>query len=272
MLNLAAVAWVCGRTEGVMSSVEQPRPRAAAVVGALVATIVAIGGFVWLAVSGNSHGTSSSGTAAAATGASCTWKPADGSNTALKKTGTPSTKNLPDSGTRDMTIATSQGTITIKLDVTNAPCSAASFTYLASQKFFDNTTCHRLVTNGIYVLQCGDPSGTGAGGPSYTYGHENLPSGTPGYTAGVVAMANANDPDGNGSQFFIIYKDTPTDPSTGQSALAPNYTVIGTVSAGMDVVQKVAAAGSDNSYGAGDGKPKLPLNITSVTVGPITGG
>ena len=85
-------------------------------------------------------------------------------------------------------------------------------------------------------------------------------------------MANANDPDGNGSQFFIIYKDTPTDPSTGQSALAPNYTVIGTVSAGMDVVQKVAAAGADNTYGAGDGKPKLPLKITSVTVGPVAGG
>jgi len=255
-----------------MSSVEQPRPRAAAVVGALVATIVVIGGFVWLAVSGNSHGTSVSGTAAAAKGATCTWKPADANNTALKKTGTPSTKNLPDSGTRDMTIATSQGTITIKLDVTDAPCSAASFAYLASQKFFDNSSCHRLVTSGIYVLQCGDPSGTGSGGPSYTYGHENLPSGPAGYTTGVVAMANASDPDGNGSQFFIIYKDTPTDPSTGQSVLASNFTVIGTVSAGMDVVQKVAAAGADNTYGAGDGKPKLPLKITSVTVGPVASG
>jgi peptidyl-prolyl cis-trans isomerase B (cyclophilin B) len=271
MLNLAAAASVCGRTEGVMSSVEQPRPRSAAVVGALVAAIVVIGGFVWLAVSGTSHRTST-GASAAASGAACTWKPADGSNTALTKTGTPPTKNLPDSGTQDMTMATSQGTITIKLDVTDAPCSAASFTYLASQKFFDNTSCHRLVASGIYVLQCGDPSGTGAGGPSYTYGHENLPSGTAGYTTGVVAMANASDPDGNGSQFFIVYKDTPTDPSTGQSVLAPNFTVIGTVSAGMDVVQKVAAAGSDNAYGSGDGKPKLPLNITSITVGPATGG
>jgi peptidyl-prolyl cis-trans isomerase B (cyclophilin B) len=271
MLNLAATAWVCGRTEGAMSSVEQPRPRAAALVGALVAAVILLGGFVWLAVSGGSHGTSA-GATAAASGASCVWKPADGSNTALTKTGTPPTKNLPESGTRDMTMATSQGTITIKLDVTNAPCSAASFAYLASQKFFDNSSCHRLVTSGIYVLQCGDPSGTGSGGPSYTYGHENLPSGPAGYATGVVAMANANDPDGNGSQFFIIYKDTPTDPSTGQSVLASNFTVIGTVSAGMDVVQKVAAAGADNTFGAGDGKPKLPLNITSVTVGPVAGG
>jgi peptidyl-prolyl cis-trans isomerase B (cyclophilin B) len=270
MLNLAAAVWVCGRTEGVMSGVEQPRPRAAAVVGALVAGVILLGGFVWLAVSGTSHGTSTS--ASAASGAVCTWKPADAGNTALIKTGTPQTKNLPDSGTRDMTMATNQGTITIKLDVTDAPCSAASFAYLANRKFFDNSSCHRLVTSGIYVLQCGDPSGTGAGGPSYTYGHENLPSGPAGYGAGVVAMANANDPDGNGSQFFIIFKDTPTDPSTGQSALAPNFTVIGTVSAGMDAVQKVAAAGSDNSFGAGDGRPKLPLKITSVTVGPVTGG
>lgn len=254
-----------------MSSVEQPRPRAAGLIGALVATVALVGGFVWLAVSGSSHGKSASATAAAS-GASCAWKPAGGGNTALTKTGTPPTKNLPTSGTRDMTMATSQGTITIKLDVTDAPCSAASFAYLASQKFFDNTSCHRLVTRGIYVLQCGDPSGTGAGGPSYTYGHENLPAGGAGYLTGVVAMANANDPDGNGSQFFIIYKDTPTDPSTGQSVLQPNYTVIGSVSAGMDVVQKVAAAGTDNTYGTGDGKPKLPLNITSVTVGPVTSG
>lgn len=253
-----------------MSSVEQPRPRAAALVGALVAAVILLGGFVWLAVGGSSHDKSASSTAAS--GASCSWKPAGGGNTALTKTGTPPTKSLPVSGTRDMTMATSQGTITIRLDVTDAPCSAASFAYLASQKFFDNSSCHRLVTSGIYVLQCGDPSGTGAGGPSYTYGHENLPSGAAGYTAGVVAMANANDPDGNGSQFFIVYKDTPTDPGTGQSVLPPNYTVIGTVSAGMDVVEKVAAAGADNTYGAGDGKPKLPLNITSVTVGPVARG
>lgn len=251
-----------------MSSVEQPRPRGAAVVGALVAAVVLLGGFIWLAVSGNPHST----TATAAAGASCSWKPAAAGNTALTKTGTPPAKNLPDSGTRDMTLTTDQGTIIVKLDVANAPCSAASFTYLASRKFFDKTSCDRLVTSGIYVLQCGDPSGSGAGGPSYTYGHENLPAGSAGYTTGVVAMANASDPDGNGSQFFIIFKDTPTDPSTGQSVLAPNYTVIGTVSAGMDVVQKVAAAGTDNSNAAGDGHPKLPLNITSVTVGPVTGG
>jgi peptidyl-prolyl cis-trans isomerase B (cyclophilin B) len=255
-----------------MTSVEQPRPRGAAVVGAVVAAVILLGGFIWLAVSGASHGKSTAAAATSTSSASCTWTPAAAGNPDLTKTGTPPAKNLPNSGTRDMTMATSQGTITIKLDVANAPCSAASFAFLAGQKFFDNTSCQRLVTAGIYVLQCGDPSGNGDGGPSYTYGHENLPSGTAGYTTGVVAMANANDPDGNGSQFFIVFKDTPTDPSTGQSVLAPNYTVIGTVSVGMDVVQKVAASGTDNSNAAGDGHPKLPLKITSVTVGPVTGG
>ena len=69
-----------------------------------------------------------------------------------------------------------RGKINIALDVTNAPCASESFAYLASKKYFDNTTCHRLTTSGIYVLQCGDPTGTGSGGPSYTFGHENLPT------------------------------------------------------------------------------------------------
>jgi peptidyl-prolyl cis-trans isomerase B (cyclophilin B) len=248
----------------------QPRPRSAAIAGALVASLLLIGGFIWLAVSDTSHHSTSTASTAAAT---CVWTPANAQNTSLTKTGTPPTKNIPTSGSRDMALNTNQGAVTIKLDVTHAPCSAASFTYLAGQKFFDNTTCHRLVTTGIYVLQCGDPSATGAGGPSYTYGHENLPTDpTHTYPAGIVAMANANDPDGNGSQFFIVYKDTPVDPSTGQSALPAQYTVIGTVTGGMDIIEKVAAAGTDNSNGPGDGKPKQPVKITSVQVGPVTGG
>jgi len=179
------------------------RPRSAAIAGAVVAGLVLIGGFVWLAVANGSDGSKSPAAAAAAT---CTWKPADAQNTSLTKTGTPPTTGIPTAGTRDMTMATNLGTITIKLDVAHAPCSAASFSYLAGQKFFDNTTCHRLTTAGIYVLQCGDPTGSGGGGPSYTYGHENLPTAANNYPTGIVAMANASDPDGNGSQFFIVYK------------------------------------------------------------------
>jgi peptidyl-prolyl cis-trans isomerase B (cyclophilin B) len=254
-----------------MTDVGRQQRMRAAITGAAVAALLVIGGTIWLAVADKSPANSAS--APAASGASCTWTPADSSQTPdITTTGTPATKNLPDAGTRDMTLNTNQGVITIKLDVAHAPCSAASFAYLAGQKFFDNTTCHRLTTAGIFVLQCGDPTATGAGGPSYTFAHENLPTATPNYTTGIVALANPNNPDGNGSQFFIVYKDTPTDPSTGQSVLPSNYTVIGTVSAGMDVVQKVAAAGSNNSNGQGDGAPKKPVKITSVTVGPVNGG
>ena len=256
-----------------MSDVGRQQRARAAITGAAIAALLVIGGTIWLAVADKSPHTTASSASTAATGASCTWTPADSTqNPNIKQTGTPPAKNLPDAGTRDMTLNTNQGVITIKLDVTHAPCSAASFTFLAGQKFFDNTNCHRLTTTAIYVLQCGDPTGTGAGGPSYTFAHENLPTAKLNYPTGIVAMANPNNPDGNGSQFFIVYKDTPTDPNTGQSVLPSNYTVIGTVSAGMDVVQKVAAAGANNASGPGDGAPKQPLNITSVTVGPVVGG
>jgi peptidyl-prolyl cis-trans isomerase B (cyclophilin B) len=144
--------------------------------------------------------------------------------------------------------------IVIKLDPAKAPCTVNSFVYLAAQKYFDATPCHRLTTAGIFVLQCGDPTGTGSGGPGYEFGDENLTGAM--YPAGTVAMANAG-PGTNGSQFFLVYKDT---------TLAPNYTPFGTITGGLAVIQKVAAAGSDNSNGDGDGKPNLPVEITSVTV------
>jgi peptidyl-prolyl cis-trans isomerase B (cyclophilin B) len=217
----------------------------------------------------------------------CSWapnpnpsaSPAPPKNPDLKNTGTPPTTVNPATGTRDMVMDTSQGKITIALDVTHAPCASQSFAYLAGKKYFDNTTCHRLTTNGIYVLQCGDPTGSGRGGPSYTFGHENLPTDQrPTYSEGVVAMANPGDKDANGSQFFIVYKDVAmtTDPNTGQpaSVLPADYTVIGTVSSGMDVVNKIAAAGVDaknkKSSSATDGVPKLPVDIKTVTVGATT--
>jgi peptidyl-prolyl cis-trans isomerase B (cyclophilin B) len=215
----------------------------------------------------------------------CTWTPnpdpsatpAAPKNPNLKDTGMPPTTNIPDTGTRNMTLDTNQGQIVISLDLVHSPCAAASFNYLASKNYFDNTTCHRLVTSGIYVLQCGDPNSdpakAGSGGPSYTFGHEYLPtSERPMYAQGVVAMANPGNEDANGSQFFIVYKDIPmtTDPSTGQEAsvLPAQYTVIGTVSSGMDVVQKVADAGVAKK-GSTDGVPKLPVNIKTVTVGAV---
>jgi peptidyl-prolyl cis-trans isomerase B (cyclophilin B) len=213
--------------------------------------------------------------------ATCTWTPnpalkgtgGAAKNPDLVDTGTPPT-SAPTNGSRDMVMDTGPGKITISLDLTKSPCAAASFTYLAGKKYFDNTTCHRLTTGGIYVLQCGDPKGTGRGGPGYTFAHEYLPTDQrPNYARGVVAMANPGDKDQNGSQFFILYKDTPeqADASTGQatSALASDYTVIGTVTGGMDVIDKIAAGGAKPADKAGNTAPKIPVNIAAITVGDV---
>jgi peptidyl-prolyl cis-trans isomerase B (cyclophilin B) len=182
---------------------------------------------------------------------SCAYSPTDGP--AARSVGSPPTR-ASELGTSIATLTTNQGAIVIKLDAAKAPCTVNSFVYLAHAKYFDSTPCHRLTTAGIFVLQCGDPTGSGGGGPGYQFADENLKGAV--YPAGTVAMANAG-PGTNGSQFFLVYKDT---------TLAPNYTPFGTITGGLAVVQKIAAAGSDNSNGDGDGKPNLPVKITSVTV------
>jgi peptidyl-prolyl cis-trans isomerase B (cyclophilin B) len=143
----------------------------------------------------------------------------------------------------DVKFFTTQGVITVKMLTDKAPCTTFSFRFLASQDYYDLTHCHRLTTQGIYVLQCGDPTGTGSGGPGYAFNDENLAGAT--YPAGTVAMANAG-PNTNGSQFFFTWKDT---------TLAPAYTPFGTVIGGLDVLQKIAAAGDDSQNGPGDGYP-----------------
>lgn len=165
------------------------------------------------------------------------------------------------------TIATNRGNIVIDLLNKDAPCTVNSFVSLADQKFFNNTPCHRLTTSIIWVLQCGDPTGTGGGGPGYEFYTENLSSvktktvsGTPEgeYPAGTVAMARSQSQDTNGSQFFLVYKQSPLP--------QPGYTPFGTIVSGLSIVQNVAKAGSDNSGGAGDGHPKDKVQIDSVTI------
>ena len=152
-----------------------------------------------------------------------------------------------------VSIATSQGDLAATLDGTRAPCTVTSFVSLAEQGYFDDTPCHRLTTEGIYVLQCGDPLGQGYGGPGYTVPDEY--DGTETYPAGTLAMANTGAPDTGGSQFFIVYEDT---------QLPPAYTVFGTVdAAAVAAIQTVAAGGSEPP---GDGAPTIPVTITGVTV------
>lgn len=151
-------------------------------------------------------------------------------------------------------LQTSAGDIPITLTGERTPCTVESFVSLAQQQYFSNTECHRLTTEGIFVLQCGDPTGTGRGGPGYRFADE-LDGGET-YPAGTVAMANAG-PDTNGSQFFLVYEDTP---------LPAKYTVFGTMSPeGLAVVQKIATAGT--ASGASDGAPANPVTITGVTIG-----
>ncbi|GAA1857124.1 peptidylprolyl isomerase [Microbacterium koreense] len=160
----------------------------------------------------------------------------------------------PASGVVDVTLETNAGDITMALDGDRTPCTVASFVSLAEQGYYDDSPCHRLTTQGIFVLQCGDPSGTGMGGPGYSYADEL--DGTETYPAGTVAMANAG-PDTNGSQFFLVYEDT---------SLPPSYTVFGELSPqGLDLVAQIASAGAEG--GAADGAPAQPVTITGVSLG-----
>lgn len=150
-------------------------------------------------------------------------------------------------------LSTSIGDITITLDDDRAPCTVNSFASLSEQGYYDDTTCHRLTTSGIFVLQCGDPTGTGTGGPGYSYADELDGSET--YEAGTVAMANAG-PDTNGSQFFLVYDDT---------VLGPDYTVFGHMDdESTALVAELAAAGTES--GLSDGAPATPVDITGVSI------
>lgn len=157
------------------------------------------------------------------------------------------------------TITTNCGPITIELDGAKAPAAVSSFVTLARANYWNTSACHRLTTQGIFVLQCGDPSGTGGGpGPGYHFGVENAPA-DGNYPAGTVAMARATDPNSNGDQFFIVHADTKLPVEGG------GYTIFGKVTAGLDLVRKVAAAGS---YPEGDGAPLGAISILSVSVQP----
>jgi peptidyl-prolyl cis-trans isomerase B (cyclophilin B) len=150
--------------------------------------------------------------------------------------------------------------VEISLDGAAAPQAVASFVTLARDGFFDDVACHRLTTRGIYVLQCGDPSGDGTGGPGYSFGPvENDPADGV-YAAGTIAMARmGNDGDSNGSQFFLVYQE-----STIPADSAGGYTVFGEITGGLDVVQAIAAGGVEG--GGSDGPPATAAVIGSVAV------
>lgn len=221
--------------------------------------VIVIGVLVW---AGLSRGSDDTGTVAAdATPSAQPTPAATGTSLVCAPPGTPREDNLswaeapatdPSPGT--ITLATNCGDIVIDVAADAAPRTVASAEFLVGEGFYDATSCHRLTTAGIFVLQCGDPAGNGTGGPGYALPDENLPTADGvNYPAGTVAMANAG-PGTAGSQFFLVYEDT---------TLPPGYTVWGTVTQGLDVLTAVAEAGVAD--GSSDGPPAQPVFIEKAT-------
>jgi peptidyl-prolyl cis-trans isomerase B (cyclophilin B) len=156
---------------------------------------------------------------------------------------------------RTFTFVTNCGNIVVTTVGAKAPITLTQLSTLARGGYFNNSLCHRLTTQGLYVLQCGDPTATGGGGPNFTYRDENLPTeGLNNYPAGTVAMANSG-PGTNGSQFFLVFADT---------TLGANYTIWGTVTQGLEIVKAIAKAGVKG--GGADGAPNQAISINRVTV------
>jgi peptidyl-prolyl cis-trans isomerase B (cyclophilin B) len=201
-----------------------------------------------------SESSESSEPAAGGAGATCEY-PADGQEPA-REVEAPAAEAQGE-GTVAATITTNFGDIGLTLDAAAAPCTVNSFVSLAEQGFYDDTPCPRIGDQeGFGILQCGDPTGTGSGGAGYSFADELAGDET--YPAGTLAMANAG-PDTNGSQFFLVFRD---------SQFPPSYTVFGTIDeAGLKTIDAIAAEGNDGANPAGGGAPNKEVTIEKVTVG-----
>lgn len=244
---------------------------------AAFAVVIVVGGVVWFTGAFDDEPAAEAGDEPEAV--ACSYAPADpATNPNLRDAGIPPE---PDGGTDPVVldVVSTQGPFQMTLDPTTAPCATNSMAYLAAQGFFDGTPCHRLVNSETFgVLQCGDPTGTGSGGPTYSYTAEPdslaalapSPDGTGViYPRGSIAMAQGGQPPTIGSQFFICFQDT---------QLPPEYTLVGTITSGIEVIEAVATAGNDGSFetgpdgspGPGGGAPLLPITLTTVTVATPT--
>jgi len=215
-----------------------------------VGAVVGLGLAMLLPACAASEAAGPSDTATPNRGVTCTY-PVGG--TPARPVDPPSTSGVPNVGTASATVHFAAGDVTITLDQASAPCTVNSFLSLAGQGFYADTRCHRLVDTGIFILQCGDPTATGSGGPGYSFPDEL--TGRETYPAGTVAMANRG-PDTNGSQFFLVWADSP---------LPPSYTVFGRMDkAGLAVIQGIASQGVDGTDGI---SPIADASISSVTLG-----
>jgi peptidyl-prolyl cis-trans isomerase B (cyclophilin B) len=236
------------------------------VAAAVLAVLLVVGGVFTLsqlmddptsgttATAGSTSGSSASATATPSPSSSPT------STRSAKQYAKAPAKSLAQGKTWDATVRTNRGTLSLELYGDKAPQTVSSFVFLARDKYYDGSPCHRItLSKPLQVLQCGDPTGSGSGGPGYSYGIENAPADGK-YPAGTLAMARTSDPNSNGSQFFITYGDSTLDPAGG------GYSIFGKVTKGLDVLTAVAKQGTAD--GGADGAPKNPVTITSITVEP----
>ena len=263
---------------------KEKQQRLLTVVGSVAAIALAAGLIAWFALGNKDAKTTASEPSSSASAPTTLVRGGDGqlpafkapadlgvncqypaAQAASKKVDAPKTGKVPtDPATISVSMSTDQGNIGLILNNAEAPCTVNSFASLAQKGFFDNTVCHRLTTaDKLGVLQCGDPTGTGSGGPGYSFANEyptnQYPKGDAAlnkpvlYPRGSLAMANAGA-DTNGSQFFLVYKD---------SQLPPNYTVFGTIDpTGLATLDKIAKAGV--AGGSSDGKPSTEVKVKSV--------
>jgi peptidyl-prolyl cis-trans isomerase B (cyclophilin B) len=231
----------------------QRRQRIVAVV-AIVVVLLGFGAFGVVSLQSKDPGAPTAGVTASPTG-SPTPTPA-----ATTASGLAPAPSLAEDRTWTATVTTNKGVITATLDGAAAPQAVSSFVYLAKQGFFNNTSCHRVVNAGIYVVQCGSPDGTGGDGPGYTFGPvENAPTDDL-YPAGTLAMARVGgEAYSMGSQFFFVYRD-----SQILSDTAGGYTVFGRITTGLAILEAIGAAGT--SDGTTDGAPVAPVLINEVSV------
>jgi peptidyl-prolyl cis-trans isomerase B (cyclophilin B) len=176
-----------------------------------------------------------------------------------KRSGTLPDKKTAAGKTFIATVATNCGVITMELNGTKAPQTVASFLGLAKSGYWADSPCHRLTTGApLFVLQCGDPTGSGNGTPGYGFGVENAPPNFI-YPAGTLAMARTQDPNSNGGQFFIVYKQSTISDPTG-------YSIFGKITSGLDIVNKIAAAGATQPDVNQNTAPLQPISILAVNV------
>ncbi|MFF2410876.1 peptidylprolyl isomerase [Streptomyces sp. NPDC058092] len=219
-----------------------------------VVAVVGVGAYLALDADGDGDGKKDKSDAAASPSASPSPSESSAPEPAMK---------IDKTSKYAMSLKTSQGDIAFTMDAAKTPHTTNSFKSLADKGFFGGTKCHRLTTQGIFVLQCGDPKGDGTGGPGYTIPDENLTAlgkagkdSTVTYPAGTVAMANTGQAHTGGSQFFLVYKD---------SKLPPTYTPFGTMDdASLKAVKDIGAAGV--AGGAADGAPKKAVDISKAAV------